>query len=256
MIAFAPDLVSHVESPLSRLDPRWKLAAFTVAAIAVALIQTVACAAGALLAALSLVPASGLTFRAFSTRLGGVVAVIFFFAVWLPFFLPPDGGGAWSLGPLQVSSRGTQLAALICLKTTAILTFVLILLATAPANVYLCAASSLRIPPPILHVTMLAYRYLFVLVGEFGALRVAVRLRAYRNRVSLHSYRTIGHLAGALLVRSSDRAERVARAMQCRGYDGRFHSTSEFRTRATDLLFVACVMTVTAGVLAWDYVRR
>jgi cobalt/nickel transport system permease protein len=71
----------------------------------------------------------------------------------------------------------------------------------------------------------------------------------------VHSYRTIGHLAGALLVRSSDRAERVARAMQCRGYDGRFHSTSAFRTRSADLLFFACVIAVVAGVLAWDYVR-
>jgi cobalt/nickel transport system permease protein len=256
MIAFAPDLFCRVESPLSRLDPRWKLASFTIAAIAVALIQTVVCAAVALLAALSLVPASGLILPALLRRLCGVIAIVLFFAVWLPFFLPPDGGGAWRFGALQISERGTQLAALICLKTTAILTLVIVLVATAPANVYMCAASSLRVPAPILHVSMLTYRYLFVLVGEFGALRIAVRLRAYRNRVSVHSYRTIGHLAGALLVRSSDRAERVARAMQCRGYDGHFHSTSEFRTRAADLLFLACVTTVIVGVLAWDSVRR
>jgi cobalt/nickel transport system permease protein len=256
MIAFAPDLLCRVESPFSRLDPRWKLAALTVAAIAVALIQTVVCASVALLAALSLVPPSGLTFPALLRRLYGVIALVLFFAAWLPFFVPPGGGGACNLGPLQISGRGTQLAALICLKTTAILTLVIVLLATAPANVYMCAASHMRVPAPILHVSMLTYRYLFVLVGEFDSLRVAVRLRAYRNRVSVHSYRTIGHLAGALLVRSSDRAERVARAMQCRGYDGRFHSTSEFQTRAVDLLFFACVIAFTAGVLAWDYVRR
>jgi cobalt/nickel transport system permease protein len=256
MIAFAPNLLGHADSPLARLDPRWKLVAFTVAAVAVALLQTVACSAVALVAVLSLAPASGLTLRALGTRLAGVIAVVFFFAIWLPFFLPPNGGGASSIGPLQISGRGVQLAVLICLKTTAILTLVIVLLATAPVNVYLSAASFLHVPARLLHVGMLAYRYLFVLMGEFGALRVAVRLRAYRNRMSVHSYRTIGHLAGALLVRSSDRAERVARAMQCRGYDGRFHSMSVFRTRAADVLFFACVLTAGAGVLAWDCARR
>jgi cobalt/nickel transport system permease protein len=256
MIAFARDLVGRADSPLARLDPRWKLATFTLAAVAVALLQTVPCSTVALLGALSLVPAGGLSFRVFLTRLGGVIAIVFFFAIWLPFFLPQDGGVGWSVGPLQVSGRGVQLAVLICLKTTAILTLVIVLFSSAAANVYLCAARSLRVPSRILHVWMLTYRYLFVLVGEFGALRVAVRLRAYRNRMSIHSYRTIGHLAGALLVRSSDRAERVARAMQCRGYDGRFHSMSDFRTRAADVLFFACVLTAASGVLAWDYARR
>ena len=177
MIAFAPELLCRVESRLSRLDPRWKLTALTVAAIAVALIQTVVCASVALLAALSLVPPSGLTFPALLRRLYGVIALVLFFAVWLPFFCLPMGEARGSSAPCRSRVVARSSAVPICLKTTAILTLVIVLLATAPANVYMCAASHMRVPAPILHVSMLTYRYLFVLVGEFDSLRVAVRLR-------------------------------------------------------------------------------
>ncbi len=74
--------------------------------------------------------------------------------------------------------------------------------------------------------------------------------------MTVHSYRTIGHLTGTLLVRSSHHAERVARAMQCRGFDGRFHSTLEYRTRTVDAFFFFAVISVSTFLVAWDYGRR
>ena len=65
---------------------------------------------------------------------------------------------------------------------------------------------------------------------------MALRVRGYRNRANLHSYRTIGAVTGALLVRGWERGERVGHAMRCRGFDGRFRSLSEFRTTAADVL--------------------
>src|SRR5437868_4244073 len=82
---------------------------------------------------------------------------------------------------------------------------------------------------------VLTYRYTFLLAEELGRLRIALRVRGYRNRANLHSYRTIGHVAGTLLVRSHERAERVGQAMRCRGFDGRFRSLTAFRTRWPDV---------------------
>src|SRR5204863_7888250 len=95
--------------------------------------------------------------------------------------------------------------------------------------------------------------YVFVLMDELVRLRVAVRVRGYRARVNRHSYLTVGHVAGTLLVRGFERSERVGQAMRCRGFDGRFRSLTAFRTTAADVLTFLLVLAGSAGVVLLDY---
>jgi cobalt/nickel transport system permease protein len=101
-------------------------------------------------------------------------------------------------------------------------------------------------------LAVLTYRYVFVLADELGRLRVALRVRGYRNRMTRHSYRTIGHVAGTLLVRGAERAERVGQAMRCRGFDGRFRSLAAFRTTAVDVAAFVLIGGGAAAVWLWD----
>jgi cobalt/nickel transport system permease protein len=127
---------------------------------------------------------------------------------------------------------------------------------TAPWEVTLKAAHALRVPGLLVQLVALTYRYLHLLVEEVGRLRIALRVRGYRNRASLHSYRTVGHVAGTLLVRSSERAERVGQAMRCRGFDGRFRSLVDFATRPPDVLAFGLIVAWAGGLLAWDILLR
>ena len=91
----------------------------------------------------------------------------------------------------------------------------LVLLATAPLDATLKAAHALRVPGLLVQLTLLSYRYLFLLADELGRLRIALRMRGYRNRANVHSYRTIGAvtrgLAGARL--GAGRARRPGHAL-------------------------------------------
>ena len=91
---------------------------------------------------------------------------------------------------------------------------------------------------------------------EFGRLRTALRVRGYRNRMTVHSYRTIAHVAGTLLVRGAERADRVGQAMRCRGFDGRFRSLTEFHTRPADVAAFLATVAVALGLLVWDVLSR
>src|SRR5207237_9891052 len=117
-------------------------------------------------------------------------------------------------------------------------------------------ARTIGAPGLLVHLVLLSHRYVFVLGEELARLRIALRVRGFRNRAGVHSYRTIGHVAGTLLVRGHERAERVAQAMRCRGFDGRFRSLHAFRTRGADVLFFAAVIGGAGGVLAWDVYAR
>src|SRR5207248_7588817 len=111
-------------------------------------------------------------------------------------------------------------------------------------------------PSVVVTVAALTLRYLAVLLGEFATIRIALRVRGYRQRASLASLRTVGHVSGMLLVRASERAERVGHALRCRGFDGRFHALTDFKTRPRDMLFLVAVLAAADGVLAWHIVER
>src|SRR5262249_38335101 len=138
----------------------------------------------------------------------------------------------------------------------ALLTLLLAAAVTAPMDVHLKAMHSLRVPSVVVTVAALTLRYLAVLLGEFATIRIALRVRGYRQRPTLESLRTVGHVSGMLLVRASERAERVGHALRCRGFDGRFHALSDFETRPRDIFFFVVVLATAAGLLTWDVLER
>jgi cobalt/nickel transport system permease protein len=239
------------DSPLRRLDPRWKLAALAVAALAAAVLRTVPAAAAALAGALLLALLARLPPRWFLGRLGATALFVALFALPLPLLL--DGGPAWRWGSLRLSAHGAAVALLLCLKAAAVVTLFLVLLASAPLDATLKAAHSLRVPGLVVQLALLTYRYLFLLADELARLRTALRVRGFRNRASRHAYRTIGRVAGTLLVRGYERGERVGQAMRCRGFDGRFRSLTAFRTRPADVLTFAAVVGGAAAVCWLDF---
>jgi cobalt/nickel transport system permease protein len=241
-------------SPLSRLDPRWKLAAITLAGLVAAVIHTPRGAAAALVGALILAVVSRLPWRWCVLRLAPVLLFVAFFAVPV-IFIPAKAGPLWQLGPATLSASGAATALVLLCKAAALVLLALVVLATAPLDATLKAAHALHVPGLLVQLTLLSYRYAFVLADELGRLRIAVRVRGYRNRANLHSYRTIGAVTGAILVRGWERGERVGHAMRCRGFDGRFRSLSAFRTTAADVLMFFVITCGAVGVCLLDCTR-
>lgn len=238
------------DSPLRRLDPRWKLAALLLAAGLVAAQRSLLPAALALAGTLLLAALARLPWRWYLPRVGAAALLIAPFVVAAPFLVSGRGDG-----PAPALPYGLAVALLLAAKALAVVTLMLVLLATAPLDATLKAAHALRVPGLLISLGMLTYRYAFVLAAELDRLRVALRVRGYRNRASWHSYRTVGQVSGTLLVRGAERAERVAQAMRCRGFDGRFRSLAEFRTAAADVVFFGAVAGGAAALFLWDVVR-
>jgi cobalt/nickel transport system permease protein len=253
-MTLAFDHPPNPDSPLCRLDPRWKLAGLALTALAAALVRSLPAAAIALAGALVLVRLSRLPPRWYLARLGTVALFLALFAAPLP-LLVHDGGPSCQIGPVRLSPYGLRLGLLLTCKGLAVVSLALMLLATAPLPATLQAAHALYVPGLLVQLALLTYRYVFVLAAELGRLRVALRVRGYRNRANRHSYHTVGQVAGTLLVRGAERAERVAQAMRCRGFDGRFRSLAEFRTRPRDVAFFVALAAGAAALLLWDFGR-
>lgn len=207
----------------------------------------------ALVAALATAYLAHVPSRWFAGRVGAALAAIALFAVPLPFLL--DGPGpAWQFGPVRFSAHGALVGVLLTVRALTVVSLTLTLLATTPSDALLKAAHSLGIPSLLVQVALMSYRYLFVLADELHRLRIAVRVRGFRNRTSRHAYRTVGQVAGTLLVRSHERAERVYDAMRCRGFDGQFRSLVAFKTRPADVAAFVIIVAASAGLSAVDRV--
>lgn len=241
------------DSSLRRLDPRWKLAALGCLGLMVASLRTLPAALLALAGAWLLLVASRLSPRWYLPRIGAVAAVLLVFVCLLPVLID-HGGPAWSLGPVRFTWDGTRLALLLLSKALALVGLMFVLLVTAPLQTTLAAAHALHLPDLLAQLLLLTYRYVYLLGHELDRLRVALRVRGYRNRMDRHSYRTIGHVAGTLLVRGYERAERVGHAMRTRGFDGTFRSLTSFQTTPGDVLFFLLLVGLGVGLVVLDRV--
>ncbi len=108
----------------------------------------------------------------------------------------------------------------------------------SPFAVLLCAGlGRLGVPRAFVVQLLFLHRYLFVLTAEAARMSRARALRnPERRRPSL---RTFGSMMGHLLLRTTARAQRIHRAMLCRGFTGRLPTLAQPRFGGGDLLLTA-----------------
>jgi len=111
----------------------------------------------------------------------------------------------------------------------------LILIATTGMTKIAAALRMMRIPRVFILQLLLTYRYISVLIEEAGLTVRAYSLRSPGEKGIRFS--NWGSLAGQMLLRTLERAQRVYHAMCCRGFAGEYNTGSEKRLRAGDILY-------------------
>lgn len=228
-------------------DPRVRVVAAVLSAVLVAVSQSYVVSGFALLLAAGLITLAGLWGLRLLKRLLLANAFILFLWFFLPFSTP--GPALLHVGPLTVSHPGLLLAGLITLKSNAIIMLLIALISTIPLPSLGHTLNRLGVPNKLCHLLLFAVRYVSVIEQEYTRLKRAMKVRGFKPRASVHTYRSYGHLLGMLFVRSWDRAERVHQAMCCRGFAGRFYSLRSFPHTTSDTVF-ALLMLCSLAALA------
>jgi len=122
---------------------------------------------------------------------------------------------------------------------------ILFLSMSTPAHRLLLAAAWFRMPKILIELSLLIYRYIFVLIEEILTIRDAQKVRlGYRNW--RYSMRSVSMLGGSLILRAYDRAERVFEAMMARGYTGTVTISYTEHFYRKDLLIAICLVFILA----------
>lgn len=244
MIRVAP-IPSGEPLLLHRMDPRLKLSGFSIFLLATALLKTPAAALTALFVALGVVRLSRIPL-AFALRRAGTAALFLstFFLI-LPFSHPAG------------KTAGVSQALLIVLKGTAMVLTIFPMFWTAPLHRSLKALVRLRLPPRLVTLLLLTFRYVQTYEDRLHRLGIALKTRGYHLRRNWKDFKVLGGIVGLLLLRAFEQTERIYQAMLCRGYDGNRQRFDDFdRFSAADGGRLAVILLVSGLLVVLDLFLR
>jgi cobalt/nickel transport system permease protein len=243
--------LSTGDSFLRHLDPRIKVVVVLFYSVVVAMayrfqVLVAALVLGIFIVGLARVPVGEL-FR----RLIPVNLLMLFLWFFLPFTFA--GEPLFWIGPLTVTREGVLYAAMITVKSNAMMLMLISLVASTPIFTLGHAMHALGIPKKIVHLFFFTYRYIHVMHREYARLLNSMKIRGFKPGNNFHTYKTIAYMVGMLLVRSFDRAQRVHNAMLCRGFKGNLYSLSRFSIQTKDIvsLVVMLAAILFLGILEW-----
>lgn len=238
-------------SLVERLDPRIKIAMVLLFSSLTAISQKFSVILMAFAVSLIAFILANISITDAIKRLIPVNFFILFLWLFLPFTV--KGNTIYTISGLSISQEGIYLATMISLKSNAIMVMLIVLTLSTPITTIAHAMHELKVPIKLVHIFFFTIRYIYVIHNEYLRLSNSMKIRSFKPKTNLHTYRTYAYMIGMLLVRSLDRAKRVNQAMRCRGYNGNLYSLSTFSIRKTDKLvfIIALLLVLFLGIMEW-----
>jgi cobalt/nickel transport system permease protein len=238
-------------SVIHDLDPRVKIIVVALFSVVVATSSRFKALLPALAISLFLVAMTKLPIKKVFYRLLLVNGLILFLWFVLPFTY--TGQKLFVIGPFIATKEGILLAGQITVKSNSILLSMIALLSTTQVFSLGHAMGQLHFPDKITHLFLFTFRYIHVIYKEYHKLTNAMRVRGFVPRTNMHTYKSYAYLVGMLLIRSYDRAERIHKAMLCRGFNRKYYSLTQFSLKIEDIICLALMSAAVSGlaILQW-----
>ena len=238
-------------SILHQVDPRFRVVFAGLYSVVIALSRDFQVLTGAIIVSSLLAILAQLPAREILKRLLAINT--FILLLWLILPVTFHGAVAFKLGPLPVYSAGITMAAQITLKSNAIVLALIALIATMNFSILGYSLNWLQVPDKIVHLLLMTYRYIFLIEQEYQRLIRAARIRGFQPGTNLHTYKTYASIVGMLLVRSSLRADRVYKAMLCRGFRRKFYCLHEFESGGREWVFAIILSGIIILIIYFEW---
>ncbi len=228
------DTLAAGDSLLHRLDPRAKLVATLMFIVAVVSFDRYALSA---LIPFFIYPVVLISVAGLPTGyLLKKVLLVSPFAILVGIFNPlVDREILIQIGSIGVSGGWVSFVSIL-LRFVLTVTAAFILVSLTGFNAVCGALAKFGVPKPFIVQLLFFYRYIFVLADEAERMVRARSFRAFNSGVM--DLRIFVSLVGNLLLRTLDRAERIYRAMCCRGFDGNIRISRTMKIGYREIVFI------------------
>ncbi|MFN4226709.1 MAG: cobalt ECF transporter T component CbiQ [Candidatus Ratteibacteria bacterium] len=179
----------------------------------------------------------------FKKFLKGFISVNFFIILmWI--FLPFSFSGKEVLKILKFSAtyEGIRYATLITIKSNLIFITNFILIFSSHPIITIHALHHLHVPRKLVNIFFLSTRYIPVIEEEKNRLERAMKMRCFKPKNDLHTYKTIGNLFGLIVLRAYEKSKTIYKAMILRNFSGIFWTYHHFKWEKRDTFFCLCAI--------------
>lgn len=227
------DLLSYQDTPVHRLDPRVKLIVtlcFLVTVISFGRYEISMLLPFALYP-VYLMASANLPVAYFMKKVLYVSPFALMIGIFNPLF---DDRIIMTVSGIGISGGWVSFLSIMIRFALTVSTVLALIGCTGFNNI--CYAMNRLGAPKVFSVQLLfLYRYIFVLAEETARIVRARNLRSFNGRGK--GIRVYGTIAGNLLLRTINRAQRIHHAMVCRGFDGEIRILKAQKPGARDYIF-------------------
>lgn len=246
---------SHIDSLLSRLDPRVKIVSFAVLLFFIALTKP-GCLLCFMLYGLLVFILIGISKIPLHYIVKRCLVVLPFILLTSVFILLGRGGERivllqMSSFSLSVSATGWILFQSVMIKGILSLLCLTMLTASTPFPQLLAALENMKFPKLITMILSFMYRYIFLIEDEAMKMWRAMKSRSTGGSRWLR-LKAIANMIGILFIRSFERGETVYLAMCSRGFDGTLQRRYSFAVKKHDWAFLVNIVAALISIKLLD----
>ncbi len=151
---------------------------------------------------------------------------------------------------VSITVQGANLAILVFIRALAGFAVLLFFSSSTPIPHLFIALRQIKIPEHVSELTILIYRYFFLLLEQFGNMVIAADCRlGFKNLKT--TIRTSGMLAAGIFGRSMDFAERAQQALYCRNFQGKFPTLN--KPKEINFLWIIGTICIFLGLIYFSY---
>ena len=244
---------NHIEGNgiLQVLDVRIKIVFTLFFSVAVATSKNLVAVYIGLLFLMIILFSSHISFKEVGKRLAVVEGLLLMVVLLLPFSV--QGKVCFCIWGICATTEGVRYAILIFLRSSTVILCNILFLCTSDIFTVAHGLHHLGLPSKLAKILFFTARYVDVVSREYHRMRKAMKARAFKPSTNVHTYRSYAYLIGMLLIRSHERAERIYKAMLCRGFSDTIPVYKHFQLQKVDNIFVTLGLPylVILCIIAW-----
>ena len=239
-----------IESPIHRVDPRFKIIVSFMMLLSIVLTPNSRFIDYALFAPLiaTMIIVSKIPIGAVLRRMMVIIPLVCLIAVSLPFTVPgPAIAKFHFIIPLTLSETGLTQFAAVVIKATLAVWIMTLLTTTTRFRDLIAGMQKLHLPSIFTSILGFMYRYIFLFIDEAEHINIGRASRSFGRHPWL-KMKGFGWMLSSLFVRSFERGERIYQAMCARGFEGDYQTLTIMRATTRDWIFsiilVACIILI------------
>ncbi len=133
-------------------------------------------------------------------------------------------------------------ALLIALRANAIIIFALLVFYNKSLFDIASGMQTLRLPDKLVSLFFFVGKFIIIIKQEFNITKNVMKIRNFKSKTNLFSYKVYANVIGMLIVKCFDRAEKLKNSMILRNFQGKIYQNKKEKFSKIDFLIIFSVL--------------